>query len=170
MKDIDEAMHFADENGSFSSSFYFNDRAPLVKLQDICSAASIDANSDVSQQVEMKPKSKPAVLSDFQDSPLNRKVSQLDDTASTTSSQQTVINRPHPRQSIKPVPKASLHDLSASKDKKESESATQSTEEEKVEATIAASDPQVSLIVYFNALFLGCYVSRRRYYALSSNS
>jgi hypothetical protein len=56
MRDIDEAMHFADENGSYSESFYFNDRAPLVQLQEICSAASIDANSDSVQQKEPEVK------------------------------------------------------------------------------------------------------------------
>uniref|UniRef100_A0A7E4W3C8 UNC80 domain-containing protein n=1 Tax=Panagrellus redivivus TaxID=6233 RepID=A0A7E4W3C8_PANRE len=45
LNDIDEVMRFA-EDQSLSDIFRLNDRAPLVKLQEICSAASID-NSDV---------------------------------------------------------------------------------------------------------------------------
>uniref|UniRef100_A0A914YVH3 Cation channel complex component UNC80 N-terminal domain-containing protein n=1 Tax=Panagrolaimus superbus TaxID=310955 RepID=A0A914YVH3_9BILA len=45
LRDIDEAMKFAEDN-SLSDIFHLNDKAaPLVLLQEICSAASID-NSD----------------------------------------------------------------------------------------------------------------------------
>lgn len=54
MKDIDDAMHFADENGSYSESFYFNDRAPLVQLQEICSGASIDASDHFQQPTQVE--------------------------------------------------------------------------------------------------------------------
>ncbi|KAI6240158.1 Protein unc-80 [Aphelenchoides fujianensis] len=123
MKDIDEAMRFAEDTGSFSEIFQFNDRAPLVQLQEICSAASIDASDTFNGEIrhESKPCTackrfpcsahRPSIHSIRVPQPLAKtrscaKTSPPEDTSSITS-QQTVINR---AAKIHPTPLLQLDD------------------------------------------------------------
>ncbi|KAI6188392.1 Protein unc-80 [Aphelenchoides besseyi] len=110
IRDLDEAMRFTEDSGSFSEIFQFNDRAPLVQLQEICSAASIDASDSINGEIrhESKPcvycKRFPCACAASSISPLNsgpptarteqtlRKKSIAED-SSSMGSQQTIINR-----------------------------------------------------------------------------
>uniref|UniRef100_A0A915D4K6 Uncharacterized protein n=1 Tax=Ditylenchus dipsaci TaxID=166011 RepID=A0A915D4K6_9BILA len=117
IKNMEEAMHLTtveDGGSSFSSEiFQMSDKAPLVNLQDICSAASID-NSDFSVHNSSTKRSIQSNTSSIQNqkqalivqSSSEFVINQLDPFASPTikspsgddmcslSSQQTVINRP----------------------------------------------------------------------------
>lgn len=116
----------------------------MVQLQEICSAASIDGNSDNYQAKQAEPQ---ASSKSIPDSPHRRKLSQLDDSLSTTSSQQTIVNRVHFRQLSQK--QQAEHERPTHHQKKDSASGTQSLEEECSEATtIIPADPQVNFEVY----------------------
>uniref|UniRef100_A0A1I7ST06 UNC80 domain-containing protein n=1 Tax=Bursaphelenchus xylophilus TaxID=6326 RepID=A0A1I7ST06_BURXY len=96
LNNIDEAMQFT-EDGSFSESFHFNDKAPLVQLQEICSGASLDTSDTYNEPVCPTCRQKPCQCALTPKAPSKTPI-QINkckaDDADSVGSQQTVINKP----------------------------------------------------------------------------
>ncbi|CAD5215802.1 unnamed protein product [Bursaphelenchus okinawaensis] len=105
LNNIDEAMQFT-EDGSFSESFHFNDKAPLVQLQEICSGASLDTsditNNDLCATCQKKPCGCSSTLKYPSKSSTATTKYKTEDTDSV-GSQQTVINKSIKTTTVPPV-------------------------------------------------------------------